>query len=150
MGHKPRYLKKNRVINKQHEETDNHYSLHICSNDNGYSCHFAVQPAMSNHVCASDAIKKDNRPVESKRLFCSKAVEEQIQRIQQLLKIRSCHGCSLTAFPTRWTPPSISARTRKTGSPTHLSTPEISMPCGSATQVRRCGPTYSWPMKTRN
>jgi|GEM_PF-4416844 hypothetical protein len=27
---------------------------------------FAVQPAMSNHVCASDAIKKDNRPVESK------------------------------------------------------------------------------------
>ena len=37
---------------------------------------FAVQPAMSNHVCASDAIKKDNRPVESKRLFCSKAVEE--------------------------------------------------------------------------
>ena len=47
---------------------------------------FAVQPAMSNHVCASDAIKKDNRPVESKRLFCSKAVEEQIQRIQQLLK----------------------------------------------------------------
>ena len=47
---------------------------------------FAVQPAMSNHVCASDAIKKDNRPVESKRLFRSKAVEEQIQRIQQLLK----------------------------------------------------------------
>ena len=40
MGHKPRYLKKNRVINKQHEETDNHYSLHICSNDNGYSCRF--------------------------------------------------------------------------------------------------------------
>ena len=38
---------------------------------------FAVQPAMSNHVCASDAIKKDNRPVESKRLFRSKAVEEQ-------------------------------------------------------------------------
>ena len=32
---------------------------------------FAVQPAMSNHVCASDAIKKDNRPVESKRLFRS-------------------------------------------------------------------------------
>ena len=30
---------------------------------------FAVQPAMSNHVCASDAIKKDNRPVESKRLL---------------------------------------------------------------------------------
>ena len=45
---------------------------------------FAVQPAMSNHVCASDAIKKDNRPVESKRLFRSKAVEEQIQRIQSM------------------------------------------------------------------
>lgn len=85
-GTQTKIPKENRVINKQHEETDNHYSLHICSNDNGYSCRFAVQPAMSNHVCASDAIKKDNRPVESKRLFRSKAVEEQIQRIQQLLK----------------------------------------------------------------
>ena len=38
--YKPRYLKKNRVINKQHEETDNHYSLHICNNGNGNSCCF--------------------------------------------------------------------------------------------------------------
>lgn len=60
---------------------------------------FAVQPAMSNHVCASDAIKKDNRPVESKRLFCSKAVEEQIQRIQQLLKNQKLSWMFTNCFP---------------------------------------------------
>ena len=62
---------------------------------------FAVQPAMSNHVCASDAIKKDNRPVESKRLFCSKAVEEQIQRIQQLLKNQKLSWMFTNCFPRR-------------------------------------------------
>ena len=60
---------------------------------------FAVQPAMSNHVCASDAIKKDNRPVESKRLFRSKAVEEQIQRIQQLLKNQKLSWMFTNCFP---------------------------------------------------
>lgn len=60
---------------------------------------FAVQPSMSNHVCASDAIKKDNRPVESKRLFRSKAVEEQIQRIQQLLKNQKLSWMFTNCFP---------------------------------------------------
>ncbi len=111
---------------------------------------FAVQPAMSNHVCASDAIKKDNRPVESKRLFRSKAVEEQIQRIQQLLKNQKLSWMFTNCFPNTLDTTVHFRKDKKDGSPTHLSTPEISMPCGSATQVRRCGPTYSWPMKTRN
>ena len=54
---------------------------------------------MSSHVCASDAIKKDNRPVESKRLFRSKAVEEQIQRIQQLLKNQKLSWMFTNCFP---------------------------------------------------
>ena len=33
---------------------------------------FAVQPAMSNHVCASDAIKKDNRRIKTTVLFQSR------------------------------------------------------------------------------
>lgn len=37
-------------------------------------------------VCVADAIRKDNRPEPAKRLFRSKSVENEIVRVQQLLK----------------------------------------------------------------
>lgn len=37
------------------------------------------------HVCAADAIRKDGRPAKEDRLFHSKAVEAQIERVQKLL-----------------------------------------------------------------
>ena len=60
---------------------------------------FAMQSNESSYICASDAIKKDNRPVESKRLFRSKAVEGQILRIQQLLKNQKLAWMFANCFP---------------------------------------------------
>ena len=38
------------------------------------------------HVCVTDAIQKDNRPKPAERLFRSQAVENEIIRLQKLLK----------------------------------------------------------------
>ena len=60
---------------------------------------FAMQSDENSYICAPDAIKKDNRPVESKRLFRSQAVEGQILRIQQLLKNQKLAWMFANCFP---------------------------------------------------
>ena len=47
---------------------------------------FASGNNLSEHVCATDAIQKDNRPKPAERLFRSQAVENEIIRLQKLLK----------------------------------------------------------------
>ena len=46
----------------------------------------AAQKNINKMICVNDAIQKDNRPAASERLFRSQAVENEIVRIQQLLK----------------------------------------------------------------
>ena len=41
---------------------------------------------LSHYTCVADAIQKDNRPEPAKRLFRSQAVENEIIRVQKLLR----------------------------------------------------------------
>ena len=51
------------------------------------------------YVCASDAIRKDNRPKVEERLFHSSAVEKQIARVQKLLKNEKLAWMFVNCFP---------------------------------------------------
>lgn len=51
------------------------------------------------YVCAADAIRKDNRPEISKRLFRSEAVEKEILRVQKLLKNERLAWMFTNCFP---------------------------------------------------
>lgn len=51
------------------------------------------------HVCEADAIRKDNRPEISKRLFRSEAVEKEILRVQKLLKNEKLAWMFANCFP---------------------------------------------------
>lgn len=51
------------------------------------------------YVCAADAIRKDNRPEISKRLFRSEAVEKEILRVQKLLKNEQLAWMFTNCFP---------------------------------------------------
>lgn len=51
------------------------------------------------YVCEADAIRKDNRPELSKRLFRSNAVEKEILRVQKLLKNERLAWMFTNCFP---------------------------------------------------
>ena len=51
------------------------------------------------HVCLADAIRKDNRPEISNRLFRSNAVEKEILRVQKLLKNAKLAWMFTNCFP---------------------------------------------------
>lgn len=51
------------------------------------------------HVCATDAIRKDNRPEPAKRLFRSQIVEDEIVRVQKLLKNARLAWMFTNCFP---------------------------------------------------
>lgn len=59
----------------------------------------AVTLNMPETVCKADAIRKDNRPVAEKRLFVSKAIERQIERMQQLLTNAKLAWMFTNCFP---------------------------------------------------
>ena len=90
---------------------------------------------MQEYVAERDntqvSVWKSHRP--EKRLFTSKAVEEQIQRAKKLLTNTKLAWMFENCFPT-----------------TPSCTRVISMPCGCGIPVRKCGPTYSWPMRILN
>ena len=51
------------------------------------------------HVCVTDAIQKDNRPEPAKRLFRSQAVENEIIRVQKLLRNSKLAWMFTNCFP---------------------------------------------------
>lgn len=54
---------------------------------------------LSEHVCVTDAIQKDNRPKPAERLFRSQAVENEIIRLQKLLKNARLAWMFTNCFP---------------------------------------------------
>lgn len=88
-----------------------------------------------------------NRPAESERLFRSEAVEAEIARIKGVLSNAKLAWMFENCFPNTL---DTTVRYRKddNGKETRWFIPVTSMPCGSVTRVRRCGPTSSWPTRT--
>ena len=60
---------------------------------------FASTVFSTEHVCVTDAIRKDNRPEPDKRLFRSQAVENEIVRVQKLLKNARLAWMFTNCFP---------------------------------------------------
>ena len=60
---------------------------------------FASTVFSTEHVCVTDAIQKDNRPEPDKRLFRSQAVENEIVRVQKLLKNARLAWMFTNCFP---------------------------------------------------
>ena len=67
-------------------------------------------------ICVTDAIRKDNRPEEAKRLFRSQAVESEIIRIQGLLKNAKLAWMFGNCFPNTLDT-TVHFRTGKDGKP---------------------------------
>lgn len=59
----------------------------------------AAAMPIPSHVCATDAVKADNRPAVSDRLFTSKAVEAEISRVSGLLKNQKLAWMFTNCFP---------------------------------------------------
>ena len=87
---------------------------------------------LSHYTCVADAIQKDNRPEPAKRLFRSQAVENEIIRVQKLLRNSKLAWMFTNCFPNT------------------LDIQEIFMPCGSVTRGLRYGLMYNWPIPIRN
>ena len=83
---------------------------------------FVSGDKLSEHVCATDAIQKDNRPKPAERLFRSQAVENEIIRFVKAKMVN----------------------------PTLLFIQVIFMPCGCAIPVHKYGLTYNLPTPIRN
>ena len=86
------------------------------------------------HVCLADAIRKDNRPEISNRLFRSNAVEKEILRVQKLLKNAKLAWMFTNCFPNTLDT-TVHFRKGSDGKPV------IFMLCGYATPVHRYGLT---------
>ena len=54
---------------------------------------------LSHYTCVADAIQKDNRPEPAKRLFRSQAVENEIIRVQKLLRNSKLAWMFTNCFP---------------------------------------------------
>lgn len=59
----------------------------------------ATNRVTAQQVCANDAIRKDNRPEPAQRLFRSQAVENEILRVQKLLKNGELAWMFTNCFP---------------------------------------------------
>ncbi len=60
---------------------------------------FASENKLPEQVCVTDAIRKDNRPQPAERLFRSQAVENEIIRMQKLLKNTRLAWMFTNCFP---------------------------------------------------
>ncbi|MDR0891867.1 MAG: glycoside hydrolase family 125 protein [Mediterranea sp.] len=76
----------------------------------------ATLHAPEAHVCQADAIQKDNRPEPAKRLFRSTAVEQQILRVQKLLKNAKLAWMFTNCYPNTLDT-TVHFRTGKDGKP---------------------------------
>ena len=71
---------------------------------------------LSHYTCVADAIQKDNRPEPAKRLFRSQAVENEIIRVQKLLRNSKLAWMFTNCSQIHWIPPYTSAKA-KTANP---------------------------------
>lgn len=69
--------------------------LLLCSGSQAMASHRVT----AEQVCANDAIRKDNRPEPAERLFRSQAVENEILRVQKLLKNGELAWMFTNCFP---------------------------------------------------
>nr|WP_320057289.1 glycoside hydrolase family 125 protein [uncultured Bacteroides sp.] len=60
---------------------------------------FASRVFMPEYACVADAIRKDNRPEVTKRLFRSQAIEDEIVRVQKMLKNAKLAWMFTNCFP---------------------------------------------------
>ena len=104
---------------------------------------------LSHYTCVADAIQKDNRPEPAKRLFRSQAVENEIIRVQKLLRNSKLAWMFTNCFPNTLDT-TVHFRKGKDGKPDTLYIQEIFMPCGSVTRGLRYGLMYNWPIPIRN
>ena len=110
---------------------------------------FASTVFSTEHVCVTDAIQKDNRPEPDKRLFRSQAVENEIVRVQKLLKNARLAWMFTNCFPNTLDT-TVHFREGSDGKPELLSIPVIYTRCGFVTPELRYGLMYNWPIRTRN